>query len=253
MRLKDKVAVVTGAGSGYGEGIAHAFCDEGCKVGVLDIDLAAAERVADDINAKHGATVAIAVQCDVSKVNEIDAAITQTADTFGGLDIAISNAGISHQPKSFLKITEDEMDRTFAVNAKGVVFMAQRAAAEFRKRGGGALVTVASTAAVRPRPGMTAYNSSKFAAIGISKTLALELAKHNVRVNIVCPVAGETPMLDKYMHGDPAENRRMLIDTIPIGRLATPEDIAAAVLYFSEDRSSFVTGVTLEVDGGRCI
>lgn len=253
MRLNNKVAVVTGAGSGYGEGIAKAFCDEGCKVAILDLDLTAAERVANEINSTYDAPVALAIRCDVSRPADIDAAVAQTVEAFGGLDIAVSNAGVSQLPKSAMKVTEDEMDHTFAVNTKAVLYMAQRAAPEFRVRGGGALLTVASTAAVRPRPGMAAYNASKFAAVGLSKTLALEFARHNVRVNTVCPVAGETPMLDKYMTGDPAQNRKMLIDTIPMGRLAQPEDIAGAALYLVEDSSSFVTGVVLEVDGGRCV
>lgn len=253
MRLNDKIAVVTGAGSGYGEGIATAFCAEGCKVAILDLDLPAAERVASQLNALHGATVALPIRCDVANAADIDAAITRTVEAFGGLDIAVSNAGVSQLPKSAMKVTAEEMDHTFAVNTKAILFMAQRVVPEFRKRGGGALLTIASTAAVRPRPGMAAYNSSKFAAVGLSKTLALELARHAVRVNIVCPVAGETPMLDKYMTGDPAQNRQMLIDTIPMGRLAQPEDIAAAALYLVEDKSSFVTGVVLEVDGGRCV
>lgn len=253
MRLYKKVAVVTGAGSGYGEGIAKAFCQEGCMVAILDLDLSAAERVASEINSTHDTPVALAIRCDVSKAADIDAAVTQTVETFGGLDIAVSNAGVSQLPKSAMKVTEEDMDRTFAVNTKAVLYMAQRAAPEFRARGGGALLTVASTAAVRPRPGMAAYNASKFAAVGLSKTLALEFARHNVRVNTVCPVAGETPMLDKYMTGDPAQNRKMLIDTIPMGRLAQPEDIAGAALYLIEDGSSFITGVVLEVDGGRCV
>lgn len=253
MRLNDKVAVVTGAGSGYGEGIAKAFCAEGSKVAILDLDLPAAERVAEELNARHGETVALPIRCDVSNAADIDAAITQTVDVFGSLDIAVSNAGVSQLPKSAMKVTAEEMDHTFAVNTKAILFMAQRAAPEFRRRGGGALLTIASTAAVRPRPGMAAYNSSKFAAVGLSKTLALEFARHNVRVNVVCPVAGETPMLDKYMTGDPVQNRQMLIDTIPMARLAQPDDIAAAALYLVEDRSNFVTGVVLEVDGGRCI
>lgn len=253
MRLKDKVAVVTGGGSGYGEGIVREFCAEGCKVAILDLDLAAAERVAGEINASHGQNVALPVRCDVSNAADIDDAVARTVEAFGGLDIAVSNAGISHLPKSVMKITADEMDRTFAVNTKAILYMAQRAVPEFRARGGGVLLTIASTAAVAPRPGMAAYNASKFAAVGLSKTLALEMARHNIRVNVICPVAGETPMLDKYMAGDPAENRRMLVDTIPMGRLAQPEDIAGAALYLVEDKSSFVTGVVLEVDGGRCI
>lgn len=253
MRLKDKVAVVTGGGSGYGEGIAKAFCAEGCKVAILDRDLSAAERVANEINSANGATVALAIQCDVSVAADIDAAVTRTVQVYGGLDIAVSNAGVSQLPKSAMKVTAKEMDHTFAVNTKAILYMAQRAIPEFRSRGGGALLTIASTAALRPRPGMAAYNSSKFAAVGLSKTLAIEFARHNVRVNVICPVAGETPMLDKYMTGDPAENRQMLVNTIPMGRLAQPSDIAAAALYLVEDASNFVTGAVLEVDGGRCI
>jgi len=253
LRLKEKVAVVTGSGSGYGEGIAKAFCAEGCKVAIIDRDLPAAKRVADDINSAQGAAVALALQCDVSSAADIDAAVTETVKSFGGLDIAVSNAGVSQVPKSALKVTSEEMDHTFAVNTKAILFMAQRAIREFRTRGGGVLLTIASTAAVRPRPGMAAYNSSKFAAVGLSKTLALEFARHSVRVNVICPVAGETPMLDKYMTGDPVQNRQMLVNSIPMGRLAQSSDIAAAALYFAEDASKFVTGAVLEVDGGRSI
>lgn len=253
MRLEDKVAVVTGAGSGYGEGIAKAFCAEGCKVAILDLDLPAAERVASEINEARGAGTALPLRCDVSNAADINAAVERTVEAYGGLDIAVSNAGVSQLPKSAMKVTAEEMDHTFAVNAKAILYMAQRAVPEFRTRGGGALLTIASTAAVRPRPGMAAYNSSKYAAVGLSKTLALELARHNVRVNVICPVAGDTPMIDKYMTGDPARNRQMLIDTIPMGRLAQPADIAAAALYLVEDGSSFVTGAVLEVDGGRSI
>ncbi|WP_417433105.1 glucose 1-dehydrogenase [Hoeflea sp.] len=253
MRLKDKVAVVTGAGSGYGEGIAKAFCAQGCKIAILDLDLPAAERVANEINALQGADVALPIRCDVSNATDIAAAVERTVEAYGGLDIAVSNAGVSQLPKSAMKVTADEMDHTFAVNTKAILYMAQCAIPEFRKRGGGALLTIASTAAIRPRPGMAAYNSSKFAAVGLSKTLALELARHNVRVNVICPVAGDTPMIDKYMTGDPVQNRQMLIDTIPMGRLAQPADIAAAALYLVEDGSSFVTGAVLEVDGGRSI
>ncbi|WP_417414676.1 glucose 1-dehydrogenase [Hoeflea sp.] len=253
MRLKDKVAVVTGAGSGYGEGIAKAFCAQGCKIAILDLDLPAAERVAKEINALQGADVALPIRCDVSNAADIAAAVERTVEAYGGLDIAVSNAGVSQLPKSAMKVTAEEMDHTFAVNTKAILYMAQCAIPEFRKRGGGALLTIASTAAIRPRPGMAAYNSSKFAAVGLSKTLALELARHNVRVNVICPVAGDTPMIDKYMTGDPVQNRQMLIDTIPMGRLAQPADIAAAALYLVEDGSSFVTGAVLEVDGGRSI
>ncbi|MEM5493403.1 glucose 1-dehydrogenase [Hoeflea sp. AS16] len=253
MRLKDKVAVVTGAGSGYGEGIAKAFCAQGCKIAILDLDLPAAERVANEINALQGADVALPIRCDLSNAADIAAAVERTVEAYGGLDIAVSNAGVSQLPKSAMKVTAEEMDHTFAVNTKAILYMAQCAIPEFRKRGGGALLTIASTAAIRPRPGMAAYNSSKFAAVGLSKTLALELARHSVRVNVICPVAGETPMIDKYMTGDPVQNRQMLIDTIPMGRLAQPADIAAAALYLVEDGSSFVTGAVLEVDGGRSI
>jgi 3-oxoacyl-[acyl-carrier protein] reductase len=251
--LSGRTAIVTGGAQGIGRAITLRLAAEGCKVAIFDLDLSAAQRVADEINSAHRAPVALAIQCDVSKAADIDAAVGRTVEAFGALDIAVSNAGVSQLPKSAIKVTAEEMDHTFAVNAKAILFMAQRAIPEFRSRGGGALLTIASTAAVRPRPGMAAYNSSKFAAVGLSKTLALELARHNVRVNIVCPVAGETPMLDKYMTGDPAQNRQMLIDTIPMGRLAQPEDIGAAALYLVEDASRFVTGVVLEVDGGRCV
>ncbi|EAQ02043.1 3-ketoacyl-(acyl-carrier-protein) reductase [Pseudooceanicola batsensis HTCC2597] len=254
MVLKDKVAIVTGAGSGYGEGIARRFATEGARVVLVDVDAVAAGRVADAINAGPDAMRAVPFAADVADDDAVQAAVQCALDRFGAVDIVVNNAGISHPTKSALKITDAEFDAVFAVNAKPVLLFARHAVPHMRARGqGGVFITVASTGAVRPRPGMVVYNGSKAAAVTMSKTLALELARDRIRVNTICPVAGETPMLDKYMKGDPDANREMLRATIPLGRLATPADVAGSALYFASDDGAFVTGVTMEVDGGRCV
>lgn len=253
MRLQGKVAIVTGSGSGYGEGIAQRFAAEGADVVLADVNIDDAQRVADAINLGT-AGKALAIETDVAQSDAVLRSVTCAMETFGKLDIVVNNAGISHQTKSALKITDEEFEAVFAVNTKAILLYARHAVPHMRAAGnGGSIVTVSSTGAVRPRPGMAVYNASKAAAVAMSKTLALELARHEIRVNTICPVAGETPMLDKYMGGDPEANRNALRATIPMNRLAVPADIAAAALYFASDDAAFVTGVTMEVDGGRCV
>ncbi|WP_370302258.1 glucose 1-dehydrogenase [Pseudooceanicola sp.] len=252
MRLRDKVAIVTGAGSGYGAGIAIRFAAEGARVVVVDLKAEDARKTVATIQADGGS--ARACVADVSDSDAVLESVEDAVSQFGGIDIVVNNAGISHPTKSALKITDAEFDNVFAVNTKPILLYARHAVPHMRSAGtGGALVTVASTGAVRPRPGMAVYNASKAAAVTMSKTLSLELARHQIRVNTICPVAGETPMLDKYMGGDPEENRKALRATIPLGRLAQPEDIAGTALYLASDDGAFITGITIEVDGGRCV
>ncbi|MBW8640699.1 glucose 1-dehydrogenase [Hoeflea sp. WL0058] len=254
MRLEDKVAIVTGGGSGYGRAIARRFASEGAHVVVVDIDLDAATAVSREIREEPGEGFAIPVEANVSQNDDVEAAVSVAIDRFGHVDCVVNNAGISHKPQSALKLTDADFEAVFGVNTRSILLFARHAVPHMQKVGrGGSLITVASTGAVRPRPGMAIYNASKGAAVAMSKTLSLEFASDQIRVNTICPVAGETPMLDKYMTGDGQANREMLRKTIPLNRLADPDDIASAALYFASDEAAFVTGVTMEVDGGRCV
>jgi 3-oxoacyl-[acyl-carrier protein] reductase len=251
-RLADKVAMVTGGGSGFGEGIATRFAREGAAVLIADLNKAAAERVAAAIKAEGGK--AEAVECDVSKATPMKAAVAAAVSAFGGLDIMINNAGMPQRNASLLNTDEATFDKIFAVNVKSIYLSAQYAIPEMRKRGRGAFVNIASTAGVRPRPGLVWYNGSKGAVITITRAMAVELAPEQIRVNAINPVAGLTPMLKEFMGGEETEEmRQKFVATIPIGRFSTPRDIANAALYLASDEADFVTGVCMEVDGGRCI
>lgn len=252
MRLKDKVAIVTGGGSGFGEGIAATFAREGAKTIVADIDEAAAARVAAAIAAAGG--TAKALRADVAKAADTDAMIAAAVEGYGRLDILVNNAGVSHRNGPMLGVDEATFDRVFAVNVKSIYHAAQAAIPVFRKQGGGGVIlTTASTAGIRPRPGLVWYNGSKSAAIGLTKAMAIELAPEKIRVNCLCPVAGETPLLATFMGEDTPEKRAMFKASIPLGRLSTPQDIANAALYLCSDEAELITGVAFEVDGGRCI
>ncbi len=251
MRLAGKVALVTGAGSGFGEGIAGRFAQEGAKVVVADINGEQAGRVAHEIAAAGGQAVACAA--DVS-VDAGWAAMVRTAlDSFGDLDVVVNNAGFTHVNQPLLDVSEDEFDRIYAVNVKSLYLSARHVVPHFRQRKGGVFITIASTAGVRPRPGLTWYNGSKGAAIVTSRSMAAELAKDNIRVNVINPVAGETGMLAQFMGEDTPEMRAKFIASIPLGRLSLPSDIATAAVFFASDEAAFVTGACLEVDGGRCV
>ena len=249
MRLADKTAIVTGAASGFGRGIAEAFAAEGAKVVVADIDAARAAEVAATIGSG-----AIAVAADVAKTDDVARLVETTVRTFGGLDIVVNNAGVTHRNQSLMTVTEDEFDRIYAVNVKSIYLMTLATVPELEKRGGGSIINTASTAGLRPRPGLTWYNGSKGAVITLTKSMAAELAPKNIRVNAINPVIGETGLLEEFMGtADTAENRARFVAGIPLGRMSKPSDIANAALFLADPASHFITGVAIEVDGGRCI
>ncbi len=248
MRLSDKVAVVTGGGSGFGEGIARRFAAEGARVIVADLDEAAAGRVADSLG-----ETALAVRADVAVGEDYEAIVSAALGEFGRLDILVSNAGYTHRYGSMLDVDEATFDRIYAVNVKSIYHSAIHAVPVFRNQGGGVILNIASTAGLRPRPNLTWYNGSKGAVITLTKSMAAELAADNVRVCAIAPVAGETGMLHRFMGQDTPERREQFRSSIPLGRLSTPSDIANAALYLCSDEGNFLTGVCLEVDGGRCI
>lgn len=252
MRLSGKVAIVTGGGSGFGEGIAKRFAAEGASVVIGDLNLAAAEKVAGEIN-KAGQR-ALPVAADVSQNGQMKTLVEKAVEAFGGLDIMVNNAGMPQRNASLLNTDEATFDKIFAVNVKSIYLSAQHAIPEMRKRGGGAFINIASTAGVRPRPGLVWYNGSKGAVITLTRAMAVELAPEQIRVNALNPVAGLTPMLKEFMGGEETEEMKAkFVSTIPIGRFSTPADIANAALYLASDEANFITGVCMEVDGGRCI
>jgi 3-oxoacyl-[acyl-carrier protein] reductase len=251
MRLRDKVAIITGAGSGYGEGTAHRFVAEGAAVVAADIVGERAEGVAAGITDKGGR--AVACQADVALSADVKRMVDLALQRFGRLDIVVNNAGITHRNRPMLEVDEETFDRVFAVNVKSIYLSAVHAVPVFRKQGGGVFINVASTAGLRPRPGLTWYNGSKAAAIVVSKSMAVELAPDKIRVNAICPVIGETGLTAEFMGGDSPELRARFAATIPLGRFSRPSDIANAAVFLAEDASDFITGVALEVDGGRCV
>lgn len=249
MRLKDKVAIVTGAASGFGRGIAELFAAEGARVVIADLNAAGAAEVAQSIGAN-----AIAVTADVTKRASVDAMVASAVAAFGGLDILVNNAGYTHKNQSLMTVTEDEFDRIYAVNVKAIYLATLRSVPEMEKRGGGVIINTASTAGVRPRPGLTWYNGSKGAAVILTKSMAVELAPKNIRVNAINPVIGETGMIEQFMGmPDTPENRTKFLAGIPLGRFSTPRDIANAALFLADPASAFITGIAIEVDGGRCV
>lgn len=252
MRLKNKVAIVTGAGSGFGEAIARRFAEEGARVVVNDIAADAARRVASDI-AAHGGEASVHV-ADVSKDAQVASLVQFSVAHFGRLDIIVNNAGTTHRNQPMLEVSEDEFDRVYAVNVKPLFLTAKHAVPHFRKMGGGCFVTIASTAGVRPRPGLTWYNGSKGAAIVTSRSMAAELGPDKIRVNVINPVIGETGLLEMFMGvPDTPENRKKFLAGIPMGRFSRPLDVANAALFLASDEAEFITGTCVEVDGGRCV
>ncbi|MEL6479777.1 MAG: glucose 1-dehydrogenase [Pseudomonadota bacterium] len=252
MRLSGKTAVVTGAGRGFGEGIARRFAEEGARVLVVDIKGEAAQRVTEEINQTHQGA-AQAHSADVSKPLDVNGMIKAAVGEFGSLDILVNNAGVTHRNQPMLEVEDEEFDRIYTVNVKALYLAAKAAVPVMRKQGGGVMLNIASTAGVRPRPGLTWYNGSKGAAIVITKSMALELAPDKIRVCALNPVAGETPLLEKFMGEDTPEKREAFQASIPLGRLSQPRDIANAALFLCSDEADFLTGICLEVDGGRCV
>jgi 3-oxoacyl-[acyl-carrier protein] reductase len=251
MRLKDKIAIVTGAGSGFGAGIARRFADEGARVVVNDLHEAMAKRTADGIVRTGGRAAACAA--DVSRDADVARLVAFALDAFGGLDVVVNTAGTTHRNQPMLDVPEDLFDRIYAVNVKSLYLTAKHAVPHFRQQKNGVFITIASTAGVRPRPGLTWYNGSKGAAIVTSRSMAAELAPDNIRVNVINPVAGETGLLADFMGEDTPQKRAQFIASIPLGRLSQPADIATAAVFFASDEAAFITGACLEVDGGRCI
>lgn len=247
-RLRDKVAIVTGAASGFGEGMARRFAEEGARVVVADLNFRGAQRVAKEIG--NGA---VAIQTDVSLASEIREMVDLAMSEFGRLDIMVNNAGYTHRNGDMLQVDEDTFDLIGAVNMKAIYHAALAVVPIMEKQGGGTILTTASTAGLRPRPGLTWYNASKGWAITATKSMAVELAPKKIRVNCICPVAGETGMLAQFMGEDTPEKRALFRASVPLGRLSTPLDIANAALWLVSDEAEFITGVALEVDGGRCI
>ncbi|WP_375036267.1 glucose 1-dehydrogenase [Arhodomonas sp. KWT2] len=247
--MKDRIAVVTGAASGFGAEIARVFAREGAKVVVADLNEEGAKAVAAEIGDS-----AVGVRADVANRADVKAMIDTAVERFGGFDTIVNNAGFTHVNQPMMDVTEDDFDRCYSVNVKSIYLAALEAVPHFRKRGGGNIINVASTAGVRPRPGLTWYNGSKGAAIVTSKSMAVELGPENIRVNAICPVIGETGMLERFMGvPDTPENRRKFLATIPLGRMSRPADVANAALYLASDEAEFISGVALEVDGARCV
>jgi 3-oxoacyl-[acyl-carrier protein] reductase len=251
MRLRNRIAIVTGAGSGFGEGIATRFAREGARVVVNDIHVANGERVAQAIVAAGGQAKFCAG--DVSKDADVSHLVAFALAAYGDLHVIVNNAGTTHRNQPLLDVAEAEFDRIYAVNVKSLFLMAKHAVPHFRHRREGVFITIASTAGVRPRPGLTWYNGSKGAAIVTSRSMAAELAPDNIRVNVINPVAGETAMLADFMGQDTPEMRAKFVASIPLGRLSQPSDIATAAVFFASDEAAFITGACLEVDGGRCV
>ena len=246
MRLKNKIAIITGGGSGFGAGIVKKFIQEGAKVVVADINLENAKKVAMD-------TGGFAVEVDVSNSLSFKNMVDKTLEKFGKIEIMVNNAGITHLPNSMENISEAEFDKIFAVNSKSVFFSAKYLVPKMTSIGGGNILNVASTAGISPRPNLSWYNATKGWMISATKAMAIELASKRIRVNALAPVAGETPLLKSFMGGDTPEKREKFLSTIPIGRFSTPNDMGNAACFLCSEEASMITGVVLQVDGGRCI
>jgi 3-oxoacyl-[acyl-carrier protein] reductase len=246
MRLAQKIAVITGGGSGFGAGIAAKFAAEGAAVLVADINLDAAKAVAARLGGQ-------ALQVDVAQNDSVAAMIAGAMADHGRIDILVNNAGITHLPQPMEEVPEEEFDRVLAVNAKSVYLTARHLVPVMKTAGRGAILNVASTAGVSPRPRLNWYNASKGWMITATKAMAVELAPFGIRVNAINPVAGETPLLQRFMGEDTPEMRAKFLATIPMGRFSTPEDMGNAACFLCSDEASMITGVALEVDGGRCI
>lgn len=246
MKLKNKIAIVTGGASGFGSGIVQKFAEEGATVVIADLNMDLAEELASKVK---GA----AIKCDVADSDSVKSMVKQVIDQNDVIDIVVNNAGIGHIPQPLDELCETMFDRIFDVNAKSVYHTSQYIVPIMKKAGSGAILNVASTGGVSPRPNLTWYNASKGWMITATKGMAVELAPFGIRVNAINPVAGETPLLKTFMGEDTPQMRAKFLSTIPIGRFSTPEDMGNAACFLCSDEASMVTGVAMEVDGGRCI
>ena len=246
MRLDGKIAVITGGGSGFGAGIAESFVAEGAKVVLGDVNLQAVQMVADRLDG-------LAVRGDVSKADDMAALVDAAMAAHGRIDIFINNAGTTHLPQPMEDVEEDEFDHVLMVNTKSVYLSARHVVPVMKRQESGVILNIASTAGVSPRAGLSWYNASKGWMITATKSMAVELAPHGIRVNALNPVAGETPMLKRFLGEDTPEMRAKFLATIPIGRFSTPQDLASAALFLCSDEASMITGIGMEIDGGRCI
>ena len=246
MQLKDKTAIITGGGSGFGASMAELFAKNGAKVIVADLNLDGARRISEKIGG-------YAVEVDVSNTESVEQMKIDVFKKYERVDIVVNNAGTTHLPAPMETIEEDEFDRVFNVNCKSVYLTAKHFVPHFKKNKSGVILNIASTAGVSPRPNLNWYNSAKGWMILASKTMAVELAPFGIRVNVINPVAGETPLLKSFLGEDTPEMRAKFLSTIPLGRFSMPEDIASAALFLCSDSASMITGANLEVDGGRTI
>lgn len=248
MKIKDKIAIVTGGASGFGAGIARKFIAEGAHVVIADLNM----ELANELVAELGAN-AMAVKVDVSNNESVKNLVAETLKKHETIDILINNAGIGHVPQPLDQLSMSEFDKILAVNVHSVYHTAQHIVPIMKKAGSGAILNVASTGGVSPRPNLTWYNASKGWMITATKGMAVELAPFGIRVNAINPVAGETPLLKTFMGEDTPEIRAKFLSTIPIGRFSTPEDMGNAACFLCSSEASLITGVAMEVDGGRCI
>lgn len=248
-QLSNKIAIVTGAGSGFGEGIARAYVAEGAKVVLTDINRASIDRVAGDLGAN-----AVPYTCDVADKAQVQALVDHCVATWGVPDIVVNNAGIAQDNQPVTETDEETYDRLFAVNVKSIYNMTVAVVPLMKARQSGVILNIGSTAGIRPRPGLTWYNATKAAVNNISKTMAVELGPDNIRVNAICPVIGETGLTSQFMGmPDTPENRAKFVATIPLGRFSTPRDIANAAVFLASDAAEFLTGMEFTVDGGRTV
>ena len=246
MRLKEKVSIITGAASGFGKGIAKKFSEEGAKLILADINKDLLEKVSKDLNQDFFYT-------DVSSSSSMEKLSEYVLKKYQTIDIMVNNAGITHLPKPLEEVGEEEFDKVFAVNSKSVFLCGKYFVPHMKKQKKGSILNISSTAGISPRPNLNWYNASKGWMITATRTMAVELATFNVRVNSLAPVAGETPLLKSFLGEDTPERRNAFLSTIPIGRFSTPKDLGNAACYLCSDEASMITGSILEVDGGRCI
>lgn len=248
MRMNKKVAIVTGGASGFGAGIVRKFAAEGAQIMIADLNIDLAKELAGEL----GDNVST-IETNVADDQSVASMVETTLKTFGKIDILVNNAGTTHLPAPLDEITEQDFDKVFAVNCKSVFLTAKHIVPHMKKQAAGAILNVASTAAVSPRPRLSWYNASKGWMNNATKGMAIELAPNGIRVNAINPVAGETPLLKTFMGEDTPEMRAKFLSTIPLGRFSTPEDMANAAVYLCSDEASMVTGICMEIDGGRCI